>query len=233
MVQRVFERLIPQSPQQADGSQSLDALLETYGFDRVEHEQIQADLRAGRVGLAQNRLPVNSRIADVSPADLFDATAGVDKKYQEIGKQALADGMVAVVSMAGGAGTRWTKGAGTVKALNPFCRLGGKHRSFVETHLARSRRTSRACGTYLPHIVTTSYLTHQAIEQHLQAVRNYNYPGPLFLSQGRSIGLRFVPMERDLRFAWEEVAQQMLDEQAQEGSRQLACDADRLGKADG
>ena len=45
--------------------------------------------------------------------------------------------------------------------------------------------------------------------------RNYDYPGPLLLSPGRSIGLRFVPMERDLRFAWEELPQQMLDEQAQ------------------
>jgi hypothetical protein len=30
-----------------------------------------------------------------------------------------------------------------------------------------------------------------------------------------SVGLRMVPMPRDLRFAWEEMPQQMLDEQAQ------------------
>ena len=35
------------------------------------------------------------------------------------------------------------------------------------------------------------------------------------LSPGRSVGLRLVPMARDLRFAWEEMPQQMLDEQAQ------------------
>jgi hypothetical protein len=46
-------------------------------------------------------------------------------------------------------------------------------------------------------------------------VENYGYPGPLLLSPGRSIGLRLVPMERDLRFAWEEMPQQLLDEQAQ------------------
>jgi hypothetical protein len=181
----------------------------------VEHEQIQADLRNGRVGLAQNRLPVTSRITDVGGEDLLDATAGVAAKYREIGKDALAAGMVAVVSFAGGAGSRWTKGAGVVKALNPFCRLGGKHRSFLEVHLATSRRTGRLYGTPLPHVITTSYLTHEAIEEHLGAERNYDYPGPLLLSPGRSIGLRFVPMERDLRFAWEELPQQMLDEQAQ------------------
>ena len=40
-------------------------------------------------------------------------------------------------------------------------------------------------------------------------------PGRCYLSPGRSIGLRLVPMARDLRFAWEEMPQQMLDEQAQ------------------
>jgi hypothetical protein len=123
--------------------------------------------------------------------------------------------MVAVVSLAGGAGSRWTKGAGVVKALNPFCRLAGKHRTFLEVHLARSRRTGRLSGTALPHVITTSYLTHDAIQAHLRTERNYNYPGPLLLSPARSIGLRFVPMERDLRFAWEDLSQQMLDEQAQ------------------
>jgi hypothetical protein len=215
MVQHVFERLIPQSPQKADLSQSLDALLQAHGFDRVEHEHIQADLRSGRVGLAQNRLPISSLITDVGATDLFDATEGVAPKYHEIGKDALAAGMVAVVSFAGGTGSRWTKGAGVVKALNPFCRLGGKHRSFLEVHLARSRRTGRLCGIALPHVITTSYLTHEAIQEHLRSECNYHYPGPLLLSPGRSIGLRFVPMERDLRFAWEELPQQMLDEQAQ------------------
>ena len=150
MVQHVFEHLIPQSLPKADLSQNLDALLEAHGFDRAEHEQIQADLRNGRVGLAQNRLPITSLITDVGAADLFDATEGVAPKYHEIGKEALAAGMVAVVSFAGGTGSRWTKGAGVVKALNPFCRLGGKHRSFLEVHLARNRRTGRLCGTTYP-----------------------------------------------------------------------------------
>jgi hypothetical protein len=53
---------------------------------------------------------------------------------------------VAVVTLAGGTGSRWTKGAGVVKALNPFCRLGGRHRSFLEVHLAKSRRASELAG---------------------------------------------------------------------------------------
>ena len=120
-----------------------------------------------------------------------------------------------MVSLAGGVGTRWTRGAGVVKALNPFCKLGGQYRNFIEVHLAKSLRVSRECGTPLPHVITTSYLTHEAIAAHLAAENNYGYPGPLLLSPGRTIGLRMVPMVRDLRFAWEEVPQQLLDAQAQ------------------
>jgi hypothetical protein len=102
-----------------------------------------------------------------------------------------------------------------VKALHPFCRLGGRHRTFLEAHLAKSRRSGRACGTSLPHVITTSYLTHAPVAEHLRARREYGYPGPLRLSPGQAVGLRLVPMTRDLRFAWEEVPQQLLDEQAQ------------------
>ena len=215
-VQRLFEHLLPAAQEEdAAHSQSLDALLERHGFDRDQHERIQADLRAGRIGLAQNRLPVSSDIRDPAPGDVFDATGDLPAQYRQIGLDALAGGAVAVVSLAGGAGSRWTKGAGVVKALHPFCRLGGTHRSFIEVHLAKSLKAGRACGTPVPHVITTSYLTHEAVESYLAAESNYGYPGPLLLSPGRAIGLRLVPMERDLRFAWEETAQQLLDERAQ------------------
>jgi len=128
---------------------------------------------------------------------------------------------VAVVSLAGGVGSRWTKGAGVVKALNPFARLDGRHRNFVEVHLAKSRRISRLAGEALPHIFTTSHLTHAAIRDFLAAENRYGYAGPLLLSPGRAIGLRLIPMARDLRFAWEETPQQLLDEQAQKVQESL------------
>jgi len=207
VVNHLFDHLLPRG--QADGrSTSLESLLAAYGFDSIQHEQIQADLRAGRIGLAQNRLAVTSLIEDAEPDKL-------DPRHRDTGMQALADGRVAVVSLAGGIGSRWTKGAGVVKALNPFCRLGGRHRNFIEVHLAKSRRVGHACGRMPPHVVTTSYLTHDAIEQELARQANYGYPGQLYLSPGKSIGLRMVPTERDLRFAWEEMPQQVLDEQAQ------------------
>ncbi len=107
--------------------------------------------------------------------------------------------------LAAGTASRWTQGAGVVKALHPFCQLGGAHRTFIETHLAKSRRTSRACGAWLPHVFTTSYLTHEPIEAFLARQRRYGYEGPLVLSPGRAVGLRLVPMVRDLQFAWEEM----------------------------
>ena len=216
MVQQMFDHLLPRSTeQQQGGAQSLTSLLEAYGFDSTQHRQIQADLRSGRIGLAQNRLPASTDITDVRAGDTVDAVHGLPARYREIGLEAMARGAVAVVTLAGGTGSRWTKGAGVVKALNPFCRLGGRHRSFLEVHLAKSRQASELAGTAVPHVLTTSYLTHRAIEEHLRDRENYGYPGAVLLSPGRSIGLRMIPMERDLRFAWEEMPQQLLDEQAQ------------------
>ena len=45
--------------------------------------------------------------------------------------------------------------------------------------------------------------------------KNFGYKGPVYLSPGRSIGQRYVPMERDLRFLWEEMPQETLDENKQ------------------
>jgi hypothetical protein len=144
---------------------------------------------------------------------VFDARGEIADRLRELGTDALKQGSVAVVSLAGGAGSRWTQGAGVVKALNPFAKLGGRYRNFIELHLAKSKRSSTQHRTVIPHVITTSYLTHAPIEEQLRKTGNFGYPGPVLLSPGRSIGLRLVPMIRDLHFAWEEVAQQSLDEQ--------------------
>ena len=214
-MQNFLDRLLPQGQEGDSRGDTLESLLSQNGFDPVQHERIQSALRAGRIGLAQNRLPPSTLIQDVSPDDVFDARRSVEDKFRSIGEEALASGAVAVVTLAGGAGSRWTHGAGVVKALSPFCRLAGKHRTFLEVHLAKSSRTGRIFGAPVPHVITTSYLTHEPTEQHLSRRGNYGYEGPLHLSSGRAVGLRMVPMVRDLRFAWEETAQQMLDAQAQ------------------
>jgi hypothetical protein len=209
MIQTLFDHMLPTGHDAGEnGKGTLRTLLDNYGFDRMQHEQVRLDLLSGRIGLAQNRLPLTSLIEDAEADQL-------DGRHRALGLDALAEGSVAVVSLAGGVGSRWTHGAGVVKALNPFCKLGGRYRNFIEVHLAKSLRVGRECGAPLPHVITTSYLTHEAIAAHLAAERDYSYPGPLLLSPGRSIGLRMIPMARDLRFAWEEMQQQLLDEQAQ------------------
>ena len=120
-----------------------------------------------------------------------------------------------MVTLSGGAGSRWTHGAGVVKALSPFCKLAGTHRTFLEVHLAKSRRAGKRYGCEVPHAITTSYLTHGPIEEFLRRENAYGYTGPLYLSAGQSVGLRLIPTVRDLRFAWEDTPQQLLDAQAQ------------------
>ena len=211
----LLDRLLPRGSNGDETSESLESLLEQNGFDPIQHERIQTELRAGHIGLAQNRIPPAVQIEDVPQEKVFDARQEVDARYRRIGEEALASGAVAVVTLAGGAGSRWTKGAGVVKALSPFCRIAGAHRTFLEVHLAKSRRASKLYGCPVPHVITTSYLTHGPTEKLLRHEENYGYTGPLVLSPGRSVGLRLVPMVRDLRFAWEETAQQLLDAQAQ------------------
>jgi hypothetical protein len=217
MVQELFDQLLPRTQLESSDAQSLDELLAENGFDRELHEQIRSDLRSGRIGLAQNRLPANTVIEDVRDEDVRDLTSSASG-YSELaarGMAALKAGEVAVVTLAAGAGSRWTQGAGVVKALHPFCKLGGRHRTFLEVHLAKSRRISQLAGAAVPHIFTTSYLTHSPISDSLRRAQNYHYAGPVMLSRGANVGFRLVPMQRDLRFMWEEMPQQVLDEQQQ------------------
>ncbi len=214
MVQTLFDRLLPRAaPTEAGGD--LHSLLLANGFDSTAHEQIRADLKSGRIGLAQNRLPVSSTIEDVQPGDVFDALQALPDATAARGAAALAAGALAVVTLAAGVGSRWTQGAGVVKALHPFAKMAGRHRTFVETHLAKSRRIGSIYGRPLPHVFTTSHLTHGPIADFLASEDDYGYPGPVILSPGRAIGLRMVPTVRDLRFAWEVMPQQALDAQAQ------------------
>lgn len=207
---RLLSRIIPATVTEADESHSLDSLLAANGFDSIAHEQIREELQSGRLGLSQNRLPATETIEDVLREDVIDVRSGGDPSAIEIGRQAIAAGQVGVVTLAAGVGSRWTQGAGVVKALNPFCRMGGQFRSFLDIHLAKTHRTSTEFGSSLPHIVTTGYLTDDAIRREVQqrfADRNVH------VSKGASIGLRMIPTARDLHFAWEEMPQQLLDEQ--------------------
>ncbi|RKX34042.1 MAG: UTP--glucose-1-phosphate uridylyltransferase [Verrucomicrobia bacterium] len=216
----LVERVVPNIESgRSRGGSPLPSLLEAYGFDSVQHERIRTDLQNGRIGLSRNRLSTSTQIDDVRRGDVEDLVNESSADDMLRGEEALREGRVAVVTLAAGAGSRWTQGAGTVKALHPFARLGSRHRSFVEVHLAKTRGVGHRFDRLPTHIVTTSYLTHDPIKEFLDRNDRFGFGDSIVLSPGRSIGLRLVPMVRDLRFAWEELAQQQLDPQ-QEKVRQ-------------
>ena len=191
-----------------------------YGFDAIQHEQLRADLRSGRIGLARNRLPVNTEVTDVNDDDVAPwqhATA-----LRARGEQALRDGAVAILTLAAGIGSRWTTGAGVIKALNPFVEFDGRHRNFLEVHLAKTEKTMREYAVTIPHLISTSFLTHEPIAAGVKALAT-EYTAPIILSEGRSIAQRMIPMTRDLVFLWEETPQEMLDVQKQKVRDATRC----------
>ncbi len=214
-VSGLFENMLPDAGGDENQGTTLNQLLNEYGFDPELHEQIKTDLKSGRIGLAHNRIPVNIKIDDVNDLEVTHVEGINTKENHNIGLSSLKKGELAIVNLAGGVGSRWTKGAGVVKSLNHYCKISGKHRSFIETHLAKNRKLARFIGREIPHVFTTSYLTHHAIEQFLDYKEGFGMDESLFLSPGRVVGQRLIPTERELRYMWEEMPQQVLDEQAQ------------------
>ena len=211
----LLDSVLPRASHETRTDKTLQNILAEGGFDRKQHESIRADLRGGRIGLSQNRLSSSTTICDVRPSDVTDVRGGIDQKYVDAGASAIRSGEVAVVTLAAGVGSRWTEGAGVCKALHPFNRFSGRHRNFLEVHLAKNRQSTSLHGGSIPHVFTTSYLTDAPIREHLVAAGNYGFDGQLHCSAGRSIGLRMIPMVRDLRFLWEDMPQQVLDQQQQ------------------
>jgi hypothetical protein len=218
---------------QHDRSMNEDEIRQRYGFDSRSHEHLKSLLKKGDIGLAKNRLPLSVEVEDVSYDEIFhfeeenpSQLLPLDKKrmrgikeYQiglyKTGMNALKNNEIAVVTFAGGMGSRWTHGAAVVKPINPFVKIDGKYRTFIEIHLAKSRMTEKLSGNRIPHVFTTSFLTHDAISSYLRTFGYFNYEGQIYLSPGKSIGRRVYPTERDLRFYWEEQLRQKMDENVQ------------------
>ncbi len=229
----LMDNLLPHAVNDSQRQESLDDLLDLYGFDRHQHEQIRADLKNGKIGLSQNRLSANTTLEDVRPNDVTDTRKGISKKYIDLGEQALRSGEVAVVTLAAGVGSRWTQGAGVCKALHPFYRFAGRHRSFLEVHLAKNRLASRTYGATIPHVFTSGYLTDEPIRQYLADHDAFGFGDLVHVSPSKSVGLRMIPTLRDLRFAWEEMPQTLLDEQQQKVRASLRAALQQWAKQSG
>src|SRR6266851_4557014 len=77
MVQTLFDAMLPRGRAESPNERTLADLLDQHGFDRLQHEQIRTDLKEGRIGLAQNRLPASAVIQDVESQELASSGAGV------------------------------------------------------------------------------------------------------------------------------------------------------------
>ncbi|APZ91091.1 UTP--glucose-1-phosphate uridylyltransferase [Fuerstiella marisgermanici] len=207
---RMINRILPCSINDTESADTLQSLLKENGFDPVGHEQLREELTSGRLGLAQNRLAATVRIQDVNDDDVTDARAAIENSVVELGHKAISEGRAGVVTLAAGVGSRWTQGAGVVKALNMFCRMNGEFRSFLDIHLAKTRHAAKRFEAVVPHVISTGYLTDPAIRRFVQ--ERYD-SDDVRVSKGASVGLRMIPTIRDLQFAWEEMPQQVLDEQ--------------------
>jgi UDP-N-acetylglucosamine pyrophosphorylase len=220
-VSNLFDRMIPQNLEESSNQKPLNKLLQELGFNSEQHEQIKKDLKSGRIGLSKNRMPISTTIEDIRNSEIAHQKNLNMPDLIDLGVQSLKNRELAIVSLAGGAGSRWTKGAGVVKSLNPFAKFAGKHRNFLETHLAKTRKAELSFSTRLQHVFTTSYLTYPAISSFLDENKVYSENEYIYLSQGKVIGLRLLPTERDLRFLWEDMPQQVLDEQSQKVQQSL------------
>ena len=98
-----------------------------------------------------------------APDDVLDAVAA-DGEAEELGAAALADGRVAVVTLAAGIGSRWTQGAGVVKALSPFT-PPRRRAPVVPRRAPRQEPPHRASLRRVPAARSSplSHLTHDAI----------------------------------------------------------------------
>ncbi len=213
-----------------------DEIKKKYGFDPESHKYIKTLLKRGYIGLAKNRLPADTSIEDVDYDEILHYEKEYKKGEQEesflkTGVDALKRNEVAVVTFAGGIGSRWSHGAAVVKPINPFLMIEGKYRTFMEIHLAKSRLAGEKSGQKIQHVFTTSYLTNDAIATYLKKFDYFNYEGTLYLSPAKSIAHRVYPMQRDLHFFWEEQLQEIPDEntrKVQEAQRRALIEWTKL-----
>ena len=228
MVQTLFDHLLPRrAARRRAGSTASTSCCEANGFDRAQHEQIRADLQGGphRPGAeppaarAPNRGRASRRRGRChgEPLPTHLRRAGL----RRAGRAARSRWSRSPA----GAGSRWTQGAGVVKALHPFCKLGGQ-----APHVSRGppgqeppdrpRVRARRCRTSSPPATSR---TSRSTRFLARREPNYGYPRRRSCSRpGRAVGLRLIPMARDLRFAWEETAAAAARRAGAEGAREPA-----------
>jgi len=143
-------------PSQAIDGQTAQ-LLQRYGFEDIPFESLRERLMRGELGAAQNRIT-----GDVEPPDEGDLQAlpplggDVRRAFAARGEEAMAEGAVAAVILAGGMATRF---GGVVKAAVEV--LQGQ--SFLELKLRDVEAAAKRAGATIPVYLMTSFATDDAI----------------------------------------------------------------------
>ena len=232
--QTLFDRLLPARPTAtAPGERAWQQLLDENGFDRVQHEQHPRGPPA-RAGSAWPRTacrPARS-IEDVRPGDVADLTAArLDPELARARRRGAGGGR---------GGRRHARGRGRQpldaggrawsRRSTRSAKLGGRHRTFLEVHLAKSRRVGRAVRRADP-ARRHDQLPDARADRRATSPRdgNYGYDGPVLPLAG--------PVDRPaagpdgarpaLRLGGDAPADARRAEA--EGPRQPARRADRLG----
>ena len=202
------------------------------GFDRVQHEQIRADLRSGRIGLAQNRLPASTRDRRCAAPAMWSTPRGLSRGRTARARPGGAARTARSPSSrsppapaaAGRRARAWSR------RCIPFCKLGGRHRTFLEIAPGqepahRPRLAARRCRTSSPPATSRTSRSRRSWRRRTTTAT----PGPLLLSPGRAVGLAHGAdgARPALRLGGNAAADAR--RAAAEGARQPARRADRLG----
>jgi UTP--glucose-1-phosphate uridylyltransferase len=131
------------------------------GYDAARFQELVAQLRRGELVDAE-AVPPES-LQPTQPGDVTTMPTPGTPLYDEclrLGEEALRNGWVGCVIVAGGAGTRF---GGAVKALVPVL----DDRTFLDFKLADARAQGARYGKPVPVALMTSFLTHEGIEESL------------------------------------------------------------------
>ena len=154
-----------------------------------------ATLERGRIGLAQIALPSSHDDPGCRSRATCSTPPGQSTPVSAIaGWRRLPRRSRGGNARCGGAGSRWTQGAGVVKALHPFCKFDGTHRTFIETASGQEPAHQPAlpatrCRTSSPP-VTSPMTRSRSISQRRG---NYGYPGPVVLRQAARSACAWCP----------------------------------------
>ncbi|TVR45215.1 MAG: UTP--glucose-1-phosphate uridylyltransferase, partial [Planctomycetota bacterium] len=209
LLKGMVRNLLPEPGNQGSQASADEAALVAAGLDLEQRSTVLAAYRRGAMSLQRNRLSERAQIRDVGPEHVRQPRPGAGADIDPRG--------YGVVTLAGGLGSRWSGGAGVVKALAPVAEFDGRWRSFLDLHLAKYARARQQGQMPLPHIITTSFLTDDALRDALRRLGESD-PAliePVRISRGAMLGQRVIPSQEDLLVHFRERPRQRLDAQAQ------------------